>query len=110
MAFKIIRLKLSFLLLFSTFMSINWGKEANAAPITSSLDNWYIRSTGQNMVGVTYGNGTYVAVGPSGTIVASSDGVNWMPRNSGTTKALYGVSYFNGTFVAVGASGTILTS
>ncbi|BFT69536.1 S-layer homology domain-containing protein [Paenibacillus sp. P36] len=110
MAHKIIRLKLSLLLLFSAFMWINPGKAAHAEPTTSSLDNWYIRSTGQTMVGVTYGNGMYVAVGTSGTILTSSDGVNWMPRKSGITNALYGVSYFNGTYVAVGAAGIILTS
>ncbi|WP_240036784.1 S-layer homology domain-containing protein [Paenibacillus amylolyticus] len=109
-ALKIVRLKLSFLLLFSTFMPINWGQVANAAPITSSLDNWYIRSIGQNMIGVTYGNGMYVAVGTSGTVLTSSDGVNWMTRTAGTATQLNGVAYSNGTYVAVGQGGRILTS
>ncbi|EPD85974.1 hypothetical protein HMPREF1207_02929 [Paenibacillus sp. HGH0039] len=109
MAFKIIRLKLSFLLLFSTFMSINWGIEANAAPVTSSLDNWYVRSTGQNINSVAYGNGTYVAVGQAGTILTSSDGMSWMTHSSGT-RDLLSVIYVDGMYMAVGAAGTILTS
>ncbi|WP_260989904.1 S-layer homology domain-containing protein [Paenibacillus xylanexedens] len=91
-------------------MPTNWGQEANAAPITSSLDNWYIRSIGQNIIGVTYGNGMYVAVGTNGTVLTSSDGLNWMTRTVGTAIQLNGVAYSNGTYVAVGQGGKILTS
>ncbi len=109
-AYKIVRIQLSFLLLISTCMPTNWGQEANAAPITSSLDNWYIRSIGQNIIGVTYGNGMYVAVGTNGTVLTSSDGLNWMTRTVGTAIQLNGVAYSNGTYVAVGQGGKILTS
>lgn len=60
---------------------------------------------------VTYGNGTFVAVGESGTILTSGDGRRWAKQSSGTDKALYAATYGNGTFVVVvGANGTILTS
>ena len=59
---------------------------------------------------MTYGNGTFVAVGVGGTILTSPDGVNWTAQNSGTNNHLRGVTYGNGTFVAVGLGGTILTS
>jgi len=73
---------------------------------------WTLRnsSTMKNLLGVTYGGGTFVAVGAEGTIVTSSDGVNWTRRDSGTRKALLSVTYGNGLFVAVGENGTILTS
>jgi hypothetical protein len=58
---------------------------------------------------VTYGNGTFVAVGRNGTILTSRDGVNWTQRTSGGNQ-LKGVAYGNNTFVAVGEYGTILTS
>jgi hypothetical protein len=59
---------------------------------------------------VTYGNGTFVAVGEGGTILTSPDGVSWTARTSGTSNWLDGVAYGNGLFVAVGDRGTILTS
>ncbi|MDA3897685.1 MAG: BACON domain-containing carbohydrate-binding protein, partial [Desulfobacteraceae bacterium] len=69
--------------------------------------NWLFR--------VTYGNGTFVAVGMQGTILTSTDGTTWSSQNSGTTKTLQGVTYGNGLFVAVGGeysaeTGVILTS
>ncbi|WP_138756167.1 S-layer homology domain-containing protein [Paenibacillus sinopodophylli] len=78
-----------------------------------SLDEWNIRSplpTGNTLTEVTFGNGTYVAVGSKGTILTSSDGASWTGRASGTTNLLYDVIYANGMFVTVGAGGTILTS
>ncbi|GGF95972.1 hypothetical protein GCM10010912_46100 [Paenibacillus albidus] len=77
------------------------------------LDNWSARSplsTNQNMNGVIYGNGMYVAVGDYGTIVSSSDGVSWTKRTSDTENHLLDVAFGNGMYVAVGIEGTILAS
>jgi hypothetical protein len=79
---------------------------------------WTLRSSGgRDLSGVTYGNGLFVAVGGSGTILTSPDGAIWTARNSGTSNFLYGVTYGNGLFVAVGITtvgtgdeGFILTS
>lgn len=54
------------------------------------------------LLDVAYGNGVYVAVGDSGTIVHSTNGTSWSPVASGTSTTLTGVSYGNGLFVAVG--------
>ncbi len=59
---------------------------------------------------MTYGNGTFVAVGRNGTILTSRDRVNWTEQISPTNNQLKGVTYGNGRFVAVGIYGTILTS
>ncbi|HEY3853850.1 MAG TPA: hypothetical protein VGO67_05600 [Verrucomicrobiae bacterium] len=74
----------------------------------------------QNINGVTWGNGTFVAVGGgynySGTILtpgyiaSSTDGYNWLTRNSGSGDMLNNAAFGGGKFVCVGASGTILTS
>jgi len=69
---------------------------------TSATDNaWY---------GVTYGNGTFVAVALTGSsstqVMTSSNGINWASRAAATDNAWYGVTYGNGTFVAVASSGT----
>ncbi len=77
---------------------------ANANP----LDNWHWRNPlpqGNILNGITYGNGTFVAIGQFGTILTSSDGASWTQRSSGTTEWLNGVTYGNGTFVAVGWGG-----
>ncbi|MFH1702230.1 MAG: fibronectin type III domain-containing protein [Nitrospirota bacterium] len=85
-------------------------------PLVSSadlLDNWHWRNPlpqGNPLNGITYGQNTFIAVGDMGTIVSSSDGMNWTIRKSGTRNGLYGVAYGNGTFVAVGEDGIIITS
>ena len=56
--------------------------------------------------------GLFVAVGYSGKILTSPDGITWTSRTSGVSVYLTGVTYSAelGLFVAVGESGTILYS
>jgi hypothetical protein len=63
-----------------------------------------------NLRAVTYGNGLFVAVGDSGVVITSSDGITWTSRTSGVNNILYGITYGNGLFVAVGNSGVVITS
>ncbi len=100
------------------------------------LDTWTWRNplpTGNDLNGIAYGNGEFVAVGGrsqahcngcwEGTIVTSADGVNWVPRQAVKDFHFYQIAYGNGQFVAVGGryrdtpgfttylkDGTILTS
>ena len=41
-----------------------------------------------------------------GTILTSTNGVNWVLRPSGATNGLRGIAYGNARFVAVGDTGT----
>ncbi len=50
---------------------------------------------------VTYGDGTFVAVGTQG-IFTSPDGTSWAWQPSPKERMLRGVAYGDGTFVAVG--------
>lgn len=61
---------------------------------------------------VTYGGGQYVAVGESGTLLTSPDGVHWnAPSYLTTGNNLYAVAYGDGLFVAVGENGwTVMSS
>jgi PKD repeat protein len=64
---------------------------------------------------VTYGNGTFVAVGWPWLIVTSPDGINWTQRDPNLPlpyPAYYfeSVAYGNGKFVIAVYGGTILTS
>jgi hypothetical protein len=75
------------------------------------LDNWHWRNplpTGNTLHDIAYGNDIFIAVGKIGTIITSSDGINWTMRNSGTTKQISHVAFGNETFVVVGEA--ILTS
>jgi hypothetical protein len=77
------------------------------------LDQWHWRSPlpqGNPLTAFAYGNGVFVGVGGTGSIIRSSDGVAWSAAESGTAVGLKGATYGNGTFVAVGSEGTILTS
>ncbi|MDF7823119.1 PKD domain-containing protein [Pontiellaceae bacterium B12227] len=60
-------------------------------------------SSNIRLLDVAYGDGVYIAVGENGSIVRSTDAINWNPVVSGTTTNLTGVSYGDGSFVAVGA-------
>ncbi|GHV60830.1 hypothetical protein AGMMS49587_03450 [Spirochaetia bacterium] len=65
----------------------------NPATLPSSA-NWY---------GVTYGNGTFVAVATSNSNKAaySTNGINWTEATLPSSANWYGVTYGNGKFVAV---------
>jgi len=90
----------------------SWAWRPYEPPGTPAGVNWSPASSGttQTLRGVGYGNGLFVAVGDSGTILTSPDGSTWTSRASGTTNPLYGVAWGGDKFVAVGGSGTILTS
>lgn len=82
------------------------------------LDHWHLRNNplpqgiGIDLHGVTWGNGTFMAVGDVGAIPTSPDGTTWSLRWTPQTFGLLsGVTWGNGTFVMVGwPSGMLLTS
>ena len=64
----------------------------------------------EDLNGLTYGNGLFVAVGDNGTILTSPDGTTWAKRTSGTSEEFLGVTYGNGIFLTIGLDGNILIS
>ncbi len=73
-------------------------------PVTSRTSG-----TTQNLFGVAWSGTQFVAVGNSGTILTSPNGIAWTTRTSGTTNNLVDVAWSGTQFVAVGG-GIILTS
>lgn len=59
---------------------------------------------------ITYANGTYVAGGINGVLLASNDGVSWKLLKSPVAKNLKSIKFVNGSFVAVGDLGAMLVS
>ena len=77
-----------------------------------ALDTWLWRNPVPEPVllfSVAYGDGRFLAVGYSGTILSSTNGVDWTREESGTRNHLTGIAYGNNMFVALG-QGVILTS
>lgn len=68
------------------------------------------RPTTNDLQGVTALGELLVASGASGTILTSTNGVAWNPRQTPTSSFLSSVEAFPGGVVAVGRSGTILVS
>jgi len=70
--------------------------------VIPQLENWNL---------IAYGNGIFVAISfdVNHKIMTSSDGINWIIRETKTIGEIYGITYGNGLFVAVG-SGVIMTS
>lgn len=80
--------------------------------VLENSPSWTTRTSGVTawLYAITKANGLYVAVGDSGTIITSPDGVTWTARTSGTNYALNDVTWTGSEYVAVGQFGTILTS
>ncbi len=79
---------------------------------SDSATTWTARASGtaSNLYGISYVNGTYVAVGASGTLLTSTDAVTWTTQASMTGSNLRGVTYGANTYVAVGDNGAIVSS
>ena len=72
--------------------------------------NNYSKIRRDTIFSVTYGNGMFVAVGNSGRIVTSTDGITWTEQTSPISAMLWLVTYGNGMFVVFSDSGNIVTS
>ena len=100
-------------LLLATILLLAAGDHAvEAGVVPDPLDLWVKGDSGTttDLYGLVYGQGMFVAVGYSGVILTSPDGVAWANQSSGTSNDLHGATYANNMFLAVGNSGTILTS
>jgi hypothetical protein len=56
---------------------------------------------------VIYGGNQFVAVGNGGTILTSTNGINWSSRNPGVTYSLFDVAYGNGVYDVIGFNGIL---
>ena len=92
----------------------------HSGTIRTSVDtiNWSGMNYGVNWIlsSVTYGDNKFVAVGTigggdgGGRIISSTNGNDWLERQSNVNLRLRSIAYAGGLFVAVGNSGRITTS
>src|SRR6266403_1706633 len=77
------------------------------------LEQWHWRNPlpqGNSLQNVVFVNGNWVALGEFGTILSSTDGTNWLRRESGIVDTLQDCAYGAGRYVIVGDFGAVLTS
>ncbi len=77
-----------------------------------ATDSWTPVNSGSSndLLSVAGSPGTIVAVGVSGAVVTSTNGMDWSQQFSGVTSNLHKIVYGNGRFVAIGEDGLIITS
>jgi hypothetical protein len=84
---------------------------------TTDCDSWAAGDSGtdQNLTGVAFGGGRFVAVGPNRTVITSPDGASWsaalgVPVDVSGNASLRGVTHTGALFVAAGSdnSGSLL--
>jgi hypothetical protein len=73
-----------------------------------------ISNTPNDLNGVSFLNGAFIASGANGTLLTSPDGVTWTVQTSNTPNTLRGAAFGliagAGRYVALGDAGTIVTS
>ena len=76
--------------------------------IVEIIDN---ATTNETLNGIVYKNNKYIVVGNNGTIMNSSNGINWsLIIHNITTEHLNGITYGNNKYITIGNGGMILTS
>jgi hypothetical protein len=102
-------------MIFISFYGCSIFNSSNISPTSvsgssgfPSTINFVSRTSGttNDLIGVAYGNGMFVAVGYNSTILKSNNGINWAPATNppSTSKTFVSVAYGNGKFVAVSFS------
>jgi hypothetical protein len=93
-----------------------YGFDVNAFSVSvippTRFDEWrwvQPRPQGNDLHEVAFGNGRFVAVGDFGTLLISTNGIEWSSTNLNNLN-LIGVSFGNGTFVALTREGPVYRS
>ena len=60
--------------------------------------------------GVAWGGGQAMICGPGGRVMASTNGIQWTARNSGTSENLTAIEWGGGRFAATGSGGIVIHS
>ena len=97
----------------SSYADLFYSTDLGATWKATSLANQADGGTGLSLIGIAYGNSTYVAVGSAGVVYTSTDAAHWTLMNRvavASTGYLNSVCYGNGVFVSVDDKGNIYQS
>ncbi|HEX7859752.1 MAG TPA: immunoglobulin domain-containing protein [Verrucomicrobiae bacterium] len=98
---------------FFLLMAIMWQLGFTAVRAAEPVESWaeYPRPAGAGaLTSIAFGNGIFVAVGSNGTIVTSSNGMDWTKVDGGTTAELGRVRFVNDRFFVWGFGTPVLMS
>ncbi len=86
------------------FVAVGNEIEAGCSSMSTDGETWtQIATEGDRLEGVVFGNGVFVAIGPT-RCVWSENGTSWLPCDSNAQFG-YKISFVNGEFVVFGGSG-----
>jgi hypothetical protein len=74
------------------------------------LWSWQFHEPGSEPHGIVTGNGVFVSVSPAGTLLTSTDGLEWAALTITPPATFVRVRHLGDQFVAVGLAGAIATS
>jgi hypothetical protein len=87
------------------------GPSGNGEIWTASdfFGSWLRRRVNQAgfLEGIAYGPAGFVATGQAGSILTSTDGINWTDQTSGTSRSFTGAFYAGNRYLALGEQGAI---
>ncbi|MDP1579613.1 MAG: M12 family metallo-peptidase [Candidatus Didemnitutus sp.] len=99
-----------------TIVATNSVGSVTSGPYTQYISpegGWRFRNplvTGNGLTRAAFINGRFLVGGLRGTLLVSTDGLNWTTRTVPASNNLYGFHYVNGLYVALGSLGAIFTS
>ncbi len=77
------------------------------------LETWRWRNPlpqGNDLQNLAFANGLFFAMGEAGTLITSSNGLDWSAQFVDSSQKFHGVSWGAGIYVALGTAGAIFTS
>lgn len=88
------------------------GLTSPQVTVAVDINGWTARSspTATRLNDVVWNGSRFVAVGDSGTLITSSDGLSWSSGRSGTTNRLNAIIWDGSQFLAAGDGGTLIRS
>src|SRR5688572_26782685 len=98
---------------FYILIAMVWHLGSVTARSAEAIERWaeYPRPAGAGaLTSIAFGNGIFVAVGANGTIVTSSNGMDWTKVNAGVSGASGRVRFVNDRFFVWGFGAIIMST
>jgi hypothetical protein len=99
----------------NTYVEVGYKRTGQPPDVYSSptFNGGWVKRDGkadENLMGVGFAKGLFIAVGQGGTVITSPDGTDWTPRDSKTSGFIWNVTTGGPYIVASGQWGRLLVS